>query len=225
VTIKVIPEGTEEYRRWDMPRVDEKLSGDAQLKLAHGRVTADQLSSIQDQAHKEAFEQGFTQGYKDGLDKAQKESVQKNQELQRRVQQMEQLLRALSNPFEQLDGQVETELASLAVSLARQIIRRELKLDPGEIVAVVREAVAALPVATRRPQIFLHPDDAAFIRQTFSLSSEHEHWKLVDDPALTRGDCRVVTENSRIDATVENRLSAIIAQALGGEREEDRQHS
>ncbi|MBI3777007.1 MAG: flagellar assembly protein FliH, partial [Gammaproteobacteria bacterium] len=203
MTIKVIPEGSEEYRRWEMPRVDERLSGEAQLKLTHGRVTADQLSNIQEQAHKEAFEQGFTQGYKDGIDKAQKETAQKNHDLHRRVQQMDQLLRTLSTPFEQLDGQVEAELASLAVSLARQIIRRELKLNPGEIVAVVREAVAALPVATRHPQIFLHPEDAAFIRQTFSLSGEHEHWKLIDDPAMTRGDCRVVTETSRIDASVE----------------------
>ncbi len=225
MTNKVIPEGSEEYRRWEMPRVDTRLSGEAQLKLTHGRVTADQLSNIQEQAHKEAFEQGFAQGYKDGLDTAQKETAQINQDLQRRGQQLHQLLLTLSTPFEQLDGQVEAELASLAVSLARQIIRRELKLNPGEIVAVVREAVAALPVATRHPQIFLHPEDAAFIRQTFSLSGEHEHWKLVDDPALTRGDCRVVTENSRIDASVESRLTAIITQALGGEREEDRQHS
>lgn len=221
MTIKVIPEGTEEYRRWDMPRVDERLSGAAQQKLTQGRVTADQLANIQEQAHKEAFEQGFTQGYKDGVEKATKEAAKKDQELQRRIQNMDQLLRTLSTPFEQLDGQVETELASLAISLARQIIRRELKVNPGEIVAVVREAVAALPVVTRHPQVFLHPDDAAFIRQTFSLSGEHEHWKLIDDPALTRGDCRVVTENSRIDATVESRLTAIITQALGGEREED----
>ncbi len=225
MTIKVIPEGTEEFRRWDMPRVDEKLSGTAQHKLTQGRVTADQLSNIQEQAHKEAFEQGFTQGYKDGIDKAHQETAQKTQELQRKMQQLDQLLHVLGTPFEQLDGQVESELASLAVALARQIIRRELKLDPGEIVAVVREAVAALPVATRHPQIFLHPEDAAFIRSTFSLSGEHERWKLIDDPALTRGDCRVVTENSRIDATVESRLTAIITQALGGEREEDRQHS
>ena len=222
MTIKVIPEGTEEYRRWEVPRVDEKLSGAAQHKLAHGRVTADQLLNIQEQAHKEAFEQGFTQGYKDGLDKAHKETAQKTQQLQRDTQHLEQLLHVLASPFEQLDGQVEAELASLAVVLARQIIRRELKIDPGEIIAVVRTAVAALPVATRHPQIFLHPDDAAFIRQTFSLSGEHERWKLIDDPALTRGDCRVVTENSRIDATVESRLTAIITQALGGEREADR---
>lgn len=225
MTIKVIPEGTEEYRRWDLPRVDERLSGAAQQKLTQGRVTADQLATIQELAHKEAFEQGFTQGYKDGVEKANKEAAKKDQELQRRIQHMDQLLRTLSSPFEQLDGQVETELASLAISLARQIIRRELKINPGEIVAVVREAVAALPVVTRHPQVFLHPDDAAFIRQTFSLSGEHEHWKLIDDPALTRGDCRVVTENSRIDATVESRLTAIITQALGGEREEDHPHT
>lgn len=220
ITTKVIRDDNGEYQRWELPQVNEDSAA-----LSFGLVTADKLGKIQDQAYKEAQEAGFQKGYKEGAEKARQEFAQRTADQQSRAKLMEQLLRALSAPFEQLDEQVENELATLAIALARQIIRREFKADPGEIVPVVREAINALPVAARHPQIYLHPEDAAFLRQSLSLSGNHEHWKLIDDPTLTRGDCRVATDNSRIDATVESRLRAIVAQSLGGEREEDRPRS
>jgi flagellar assembly protein FliH len=46
-------------------------------------------------------------------------------------------------------------------------------------------------------------------------------WRIVEDPLITRGGCKVDTEVSHIDATVENRLAAVIATLFGGEREHD----
>jgi len=45
---------------------------------------------------------------------------------------------------------------------------------------------------------------------------------VVEDPALTPGGCNIETEHSRIDATVESRLAAVIAQVMGGERSADK---
>jgi flagellar assembly protein FliH len=45
---------------------------------------------------------------------------------------------------------------------------------------------------------------------------------MVEDPLITRGGCKVDTEVSYIDATVENRLAAVIATLFGGEREQDK---
>lgn len=221
MTTKIIREGAQEYTLWQMPQVIAVEPADAVESGTSSVLTVGQLSKVQEQAFKEARNAGHAQGYKEGSEQAQREHAQKLQEQTARIQQFDKILHTLRVPLEQLDEQVEQELATLAVALARQIIRRELKLDPGEIVAVAREAIAALPTVSQPPKIYLHPEDAAFIRQVFSLSSEQEHWKLIDDPVLTRGDCRVLTENSRIDATVETRLAAVIAQALGGEREAD----
>jgi flagellar assembly protein FliH len=220
--IKIIRDGADEFQRWEAPAVE--VSADSADSLL-GLLTAEQLAGIQDVAFREAREQGYAEGYKRGIDAARAELAQKNAELQKRVQQFDQLLRAFSHPFERLDEQIEQELLALAVAIARQIVRREIKTDPGQIVAVVREVMSMLPGSARHPQVFLHPEDAAFVRQVFSLSGEHESWRLIEDPTLTRGDCRVATENSRVDATIENRLAAIMASTLGGEREEDRSDS
>jgi flagellar assembly protein FliH len=110
------------------------------------------------------------------------------------------------------------------MSVAKHLVRRELRTDPGQVVAAVRQAVSILPINTRNIRVYLHPEDAALVKQSLSVTEEtgeEQRWKIVEDPALTRGGCNVESELSRIDATVETRLAALIAQALGGERESD----
>jgi len=129
----------------------------------------------------------------------------------------------LNEPLLALDEQVEQELVALAVTLARQLIRRELRTDPGQIVAVVRKALAILPSNARKVSLCLHPADAELVRVAMSLDEGGQRWKIVEDPLLTRGGCRVTTETSAVDASVEKRLAAAIAKAFGGERGGDGQ--
>jgi flagellar assembly protein FliH len=128
---------------------------------------------------------------------------------------------ALQQPFAELDAAVEEQVSQLAMLVARHLVRRELKADPGQVVAVVREALAALPITSRSVRLHLHPEDAQLVRQAFSLNEQEAHIQVLDDPVQSRGGCRVQTDNSQIDATVETRLNALIARVLGGEREED----
>ncbi|NOY71507.1 MAG: flagellar assembly protein FliH [Gammaproteobacteria bacterium] len=174
----------------------------------HNMLTASQLEALQNQAKDE----GYQAGYQEGLDKGEVEIKQK-------VKKIEKIISMLSVPLELLDDTVEKELTTLSLIIARQIIRRELKTDPDHVVAVVKEAVSALPLASRNIRIILHPEDAVLIKENLSLNEDVGNWSVVDDPALTRGDCKVSTETSHIDATIEKRLTAIAAELLGGERE------
>ena len=109
----------------------------------------------------------------------------------------------------------------LSTAVAKQIVRREIKTDPGQIIAVVREAISALPVAAREIKLRLHPEDAALVKQSISIPEGEQRWRIIDDPVLSRGDCKVETESSRIDATVDQRVAEIAAALFGGEREAD----
>ena len=188
------------YERWELPLVEGELANP-------GVMTAKKIESIQ----KQAYDEAYAQGQSDGL-----------AQMQQQAQRFEQLMQALQTPFAELDQQVEQELAKLAVAVARQLVRREIKTDPGAVVAVVREAMGQLPVSSQQINLHLHPEDALLVRTALSLNEEDRRWRIVEDPVLARGDCRVLTETSRIDATVEARLTAIIATMLGGERRDDR---
>lgn len=173
-------------------------------------LTARQLEEIQKQARQEGFRQGLQEGRDAGL-----------KEMQGRIETLESLLQMLDRPFAQLDDEVEQQLVRLAMLVARQLVRRELKTDPEQVVAAVREAVGALPVAARNARLVLHPDDAALVREAMAIGEGEQRMQIVEDPLLTRGGCRVFTGTSQVDATVETRLNAVIAQVLGGQRSTD----
>jgi flagellar assembly protein FliH len=192
---RVIPADNETaFQRWELPNL----------------LTADQVERIQ----KQAYDEGFARGRSDGLKVAQ-------DEVQGRLATVVGLLDTLAEPMEELDDRVERELVALALAAARVIVRRELKTDPAQVVAAVREALAALPTSTRNVRVHLHPEDAALVRQILNVSQEERAWHITEDPMQGRGGCKVVTETSLIDASIDARLTAIMTAILGGERAHD----
>jgi flagellar assembly protein FliH len=199
--------------RWQTPLVEHSASsGDAQLP--RGPITAEAIEKIQKQAYKEAYDEGLANGYKEGIAKS-------KAELAPHIQLLQKALSALSKPFKDLDQEVEQQLTELAITIARQLVRREIKTDPGQIIAIVREAILVLPSAAKKIYVYLHPEDLELVKTKLSASEPESYWRLMEDPTLSRGDCKVMTDTSTIDATVERRLSSLVANLLGGEREQD----
>jgi flagellar assembly protein FliH len=175
-----------------------------------GLLTAGRLEEIE----REAREDGFRAGYADGIEAGRRE-------LDARLAQLDVLIGSLASPLDQVDEQVEQELVALAMAVARHLVRREIKTEPGQIVAVVREALAALPSASRHVELRLHPEDASLVREALKLADGERPWRIVEDPVLTRGGCKISSDIAQVDATLESRLNAVIASVLGGERERD----
>jgi flagellar assembly protein FliH len=194
----------------------DPAAGAAAAEARARPLTAAQLEAL----HAQAYQEGFDLGRREGLAAGHQEGLRAGErEAQDRVRHLESLLRTLSGPLEVLDAEVEEALVGLTVAIARHLVRRELKLDPSQVIAVVREAVSVLPVAARAVRLHLHPSDAAIVRERMRLNDgEESAWQLVEDPGLTRGGCRVSTEVSEVDATVESRLAAVVASVLGEER-------
>jgi flagellar assembly protein FliH len=168
------------------------------------------LADLQAEAHKEAFEQGLAEGREAG-----------RAEVRAQVERLSGMFYDLAKPFEVLDAEVERELLTLSMALARQIVRRELKTDPTQIIGIIREAIAALPVAARDVRVHLHPEDAAVVRQHLAPTENERAWVIVEDPVMARGGCQVSTSTSRIDMRLETRLGAMLSELLGTERHSD----
>jgi flagellar assembly protein FliH len=191
---------------WELPQINGPV-------LARSRRLTD-LDAIE----REAWEQGLAAGREAGIAAVQAEQQVVSQELDRRVQQLGAVLEYMSKPIAVLDGAIVRQIATLAGAIARQIVRRELKTHPDEIVAVVRETVALLPIASRDVRVHLNPEDAALVRSRLAEATGDRAWSIVEDPVLSRGGCRVSSENSTIDAQLEARLGAAIAAVLGDNR-------
>jgi len=139
-------------------------------------------------------------------------------EIDRRVQHLGSILEFMAKPIAEVDDQVQRQMAMLAGAIARQVVRRELKIQPDDIIGVIRDTVSLLPVAARDVRVHLNPEDANLVRSRLAEVTSERAWSITEDPILPRGGCRVSSENSTIDAQVEQRLGAAIATVLGDER-------
>jgi flagellar assembly protein FliH len=210
---KVVPgKAGEDCQPWRAP--DFGHEGNRQQRvhnIAGGSMrTQDQLDKI----YKESYEQGFNAGREEGLKRGLDETRDQ-------INYLQSIMASLAMPLLDLDKQVVDELVELSMAVVRHMVRRELKISPGEIVAVVRDALGLLPLASSEVSLELHPEDAVLIRNALIGPDSEPPWKIIEDPTLRRGGCRVISNTSRIDATVENRLNAAIASVMGGERNVD----
>lgn len=217
---RVIRAEQHEAAQWMPPDVHghgEPDDGLSQKKSA-AMPTAAQLEEITRQAHEEGYEEGrkagFEYGHREGLEEG-------RQKVLEQTEQFDALLSKLERPFEALDEQVEEEVVALVIAMVRQLVRREVQTDPGQIVGVVREALGVLPVNARNIRVLLHPDDAVLVREAYAMGEAEQNWQIAEDPVIQRGGCRVYTENSQIDATLDSRLNSLIAPLLTSSRNSD----
>ena len=195
--------------RWDAPAVAGKT---VQGRRA-GR-TVSELEDVERRAHQEAY----AKGHAAGLAAARAEAQQAANQMKSQLATIDKMLAAVSQPFKELDSQVEEQLVQLAVTIARQLVRRELRMDPAQVIAIIRETVALLPAATRDVRVHLHPEDANVVREKLATPSADRAWTIVEDPVMTRGGCRVTTDTAHIDQRLETRIQGIMAALLGEER-------
>ena len=185
---------------WDVPAIE--------VAEDNGLLTAGRLEALQKEAYDEAWEKGHAEGIAAGKEAALE-----------RAERFDALLKALAKPFDDLDESVEKQLVELAMAVVKQLFRREIRIEPTHVIGVVREAIQLLPIASRNVQVHLHPEDAALVRETLSPTEGELAWSIAEDPLITRGGCRVTTENSQVDATAESRLQALISAVAGDQRQ------
>lgn len=183
-------------------------------------LTVEEIEAIQKQAYNEGFALGKQEGYQAGFVEGSKKGYDENVHLiEARTDQLIAILESFTTPFKHLDDSVEKALADLSVKIARQILHREIELDSGQVIAAVKAAINALPIASQNLKLYLNPEDADLVRFNLGLGETQSAWEIVEDPSITRGGCKVDTEISHVDATIENRLNAVLESMFGEEFE------
>jgi flagellar assembly protein FliH len=173
-------------------------------------------------ARQNAVSEGFEEGRQAGLEAGTRECAV-------RVTALDRILDSLARPMTGLDQRFYEEAFELVKAVARQLVRREMKLDPTHIVGVIREGLAALPMSATDILVRLHPEDAAVVRECLATEpgggAAERSWRVEIDPLLDRGGCLIVTPNSQVDGRLETRLGRAISTMFEDERGEDHEAS
>lgn len=222
----------DQYTRWELPEVDfdsfaeplppEGDEAEMEIEAAPQLPTAEEIEAWE----RESREQGYREGYAAGFEKGAAEGRETAENavrdaMDQQIASLRSLADSLAEPLASLDADVEDELMQLTVAIAQQLVRREIRIDPGEIIGVIRESLRLLPANARRVRVHLNPEDAQLVRDALPTAEQDGGWSIAEDPLIGRGGCRLTTETSRIDATLESRLAALAATMLGGARGND----
>ena len=178
-------------------------------------MTLEQLEAIR----QEAYNEGFSTGEKDGFHAGQLKARQEAQAaLEPKLAALEQVMNQLFEPINEQDHALEMTLVKLVSHIAREVVQRELTTDSSNLRQVLRAALKLLPSGAENISIHLNPQDYDQIK---ALRDRHEEdWRIIEDDALLPGGCRVESNHSRVDASIETRLSQALKQLFDQQREQ-----
>jgi flagellar assembly protein FliH len=213
----IAKENSSGFESWDLPNVNRNEdNSEEQASL----ITANELEQIHQQAYSEGYEEGKLRGMKDGFEQGEEEGKKQGhqrafdaslKEIQQQTFHFEQLFKSIETPFSLSNEQVEYELMNLACSIAKIIIRRELKTEPDLVISLVKNSLALLPSASKNIKIYLNPLDVSMVKKAFSNSEEihFEAYKILESKNLKRGGCIIDTNISHIDASLDKRIEEL----------------
>jgi flagellar assembly protein FliH len=191
--------------RWDLPAVEGPL-----VQRRGTGVNVMHLEAVE----RDAWESGVAAGHIEGVKRGEAELAGRINELNVKIAALEAIIGTLAKPLDQLDSAIEHELTRLALIIAKHLVRRELRLDPSQVIGIIRHTVGLLPVGNRDLKVHLHPDDAAIVREKLAQPSGEPEWVLKEDPLLARGGCRLTTATSSVDARLESRVAEAVSSLL-----------
>jgi flagellar assembly protein FliH len=178
------------FQRWEMGSFDTQKQSDPVTPV--NLPTAAELEAMQQQAHDEAYTLGFEQGRVE-------------------AERMHQLTQSYSDAVSKIEGTIAEDLLSLALDIAKQVLREALIVKPELILPVVREALASLAEPRQNPVLFLNPADVELVTFRIGDVLAIDGWKVLADERIEAGGCRVESANGEVNATLATRLQRTIA--------------
>lgn len=181
------------------PKMDDNLYEKMKRELQP------QLNQQAEILKKEAYDKAFQQGYEEGLLKGQKEGAKNGeleakaellQTLEPKIEQFESILTSLQSPYDEVEQKLYSELVDLALHIANTVINKELGEHKGWILEAIETAVESLPESNSVINVYLHPDDLAFLQ--ISKPSIAESWQLHESANIKVGTCLVKQDYSTI---------------------------
>jgi flagellar assembly protein FliH len=158
-----------------------------------------------------ARQAGYQDGYRDGLSalEAFKQSFAKQMSAQ-----IGTLVQSFDAEFAALEEQMAQTLASMAVELARQVVRSEISQRPEHIAQVAHDAVESLQLSARHVRVRVNPADLPLVMDGAGETLRAREAQVLPDAEVPRGGCKVDSDIGSVDATLASRWLQV-AQAMG----------
>lgn len=192
------------YQRWEMASFDDSVSSErVRREREQAEENARTVSQILKQVRQEAYEEGFKTGYADGMGHAESQ-------LETERNQLATMAASFQQALAMQDVNVAESVLSLALDLAKAMIKTKLQADPQAVIPVVLDAMHYLPQVKQPARLIVHHEDAKVLRSHIGEQLKEQGWQLVEDSQIERGGCLVETAENQIDASNEMRWKRLV---------------
>ncbi|MEO6354146.1 MAG: flagellar assembly protein FliH [Oxalobacteraceae bacterium] len=191
------------YQRWEMASFDnDKPTPPPDAPAPIAPPTAEQIAEIHEAARLQGYAAGQAEGHAAGLAQGRSEAAAERDIFLK-------IAAAFNDQISRADELIAKDVMDLALDLAKAMLKNALKIHPELVLPIVSEAIHYLPSLTPPALLFLNQEDAALVREQLGESLKEAGWRIMDEPTLERGGCRVETGSNQIDATTESRWHRI----------------
>jgi flagellar assembly protein FliH len=208
------------WQRWEMSSFAEEALAkihDEKPVAAEAEVVPFQPALLIDEAELTrlrllAQEAGEARGYPLGFERGQAAGHAAGlAAVREQAANLHALAVALPAALRAAERSVAEDLLALALDIARQVVGQALAVDAQAILPVVRELLHTEPALSGSPQLLLHPEDAALVKEHLKEELHSAGWRIRADSHVQRGGCRVLAGSGEHDATLETRWERVTA--------------
>lgn len=214
------PEKQTAWQRWELNsfgdhRPSVRAAAERDQRSAADAVQQQKAAQDLNLAIQQAREQGRLAGYAAGLEQGRDDGhAQGWRQAHQERAQMAQLLQGLQQERVRAHETMADDLLTLALDIAKAVIRSALQIRPELILPLVSQALRELPSVQQPAQLSLHPADAQLLREQQLDELVIDGWRIREDESIERGGCQIETALNHLDASLPMRWKKIAA-ALG----------
>jgi flagellar assembly protein FliH len=203
------------YQRWELASFDEVPEPEIEEEELLEEppppaLTAEELDAIREHAREDGYAEGHQQGYQAGRSEGYMGGLQQGQqEINEIIQYLRQVAMSFGTEVSQCSESMAPELLNLGLDISKAMLKTVVAVKPELILPTITNAIHALPCLQLPALLYLNPADATLVREHLGEELTQNGWRLIDDPHLDRGGCRVETGTNQIDATMQTRWRRI----------------
>jgi flagellar assembly protein FliH len=162
----------------------------------------------------QGYQSGFDQGYADGLEQGlaqgfEQASLNAEEEYSQLQVQLSEKFNALFNVYENdlnnARENIATEILEFSLYLTQAMVNTALKIQPELLITIIEQSLNALPCLEFPAKLHINPLDAPLVDETLGQQLTQSGWKIIQDPNIEPGGCKINTATNEIDASIATR--------------------
>jgi len=194
-----------EFRSFGETDPSSPLEGDGFVKGSVAAPPVVNAATPVSAVSEKDLEDAYARGRQEAFDQAAKDLESAAQALATAAEEINRLRDSLAKNSSQ-------DMLRLVMTVAEQIIRREVSADPQVVLNIIETALQS-SVRSDQYRIRVNPEDLEQVTKQKPLFlasvSGLKNLSIEADPAISRGGCRVDSDLGEVDATIETQLESI----------------